>query len=183
MPPQDRVRCDDARDLTQDLPTQPMPTDRQPASIVIGELEPLSTQLASKDPIFFHQIRDRLALLAIQPASQDGQHHLESGRVDHGRSLYHGPQVLPMSVDPVMGHYGQEKGNVREGELHTDRGRSIFGDGHLPSSVDPVMGHFTVDNTEQRSEENLPESAALVRKLMSERGMDSEQDLKLGIWD
>ena len=104
MPPQDRVRRDDARDLTQDLPTQPMPTDRQPASIVIGELEPLSTQLASKDPIFFHQIRDRLALLAIQPASQDGEHHLESGRVDHGRSLYHGPQVLPMSVDPVMGH-------------------------------------------------------------------------------
>ena len=72
MPPQDRVRCDDARDLTQDLSAQPMPTDRQPASIVIGKLEPLATQLASKDPIFLHQIRDRLALLAIQPASQNG---------------------------------------------------------------------------------------------------------------
>jgi hypothetical protein len=36
-----------------------MPPDRQPASIVIGELEPLPTQLASKDPILFHQIRDR----------------------------------------------------------------------------------------------------------------------------
>jgi len=53
MPPHDRVRCDDARDLTQDPPTQPMPTDRQPAPIVIGELEALATQLASKDPIFF----------------------------------------------------------------------------------------------------------------------------------
>ena len=73
MPPQDRVRCDDARDLTQDLPTQPMPTDRQPASIVIGELEPLSTQLASKNPIFFYKIRHGLTLLAIQPASQDGE--------------------------------------------------------------------------------------------------------------
>jgi hypothetical protein len=90
MPPQDCVRCDDARDLTQYPPTQPMPSDRQPASIVIGELEPLSTQLASKDPIFFHQIRDRLAFLAIHPTSQDGQHHVESGRVDHGRSLYQG---------------------------------------------------------------------------------------------
>ena len=90
MPPQDRVRRDDARDLTQDPPTQPIPTDRQPASIVIGELEPLSTQLASEDPIFFQQIRDRLAFLAIHPASQDGQHNLESGRVDHGRSLYQG---------------------------------------------------------------------------------------------
>ena len=27
MPPQDRVRCDNRRDLTQDPPTQPMPTD------------------------------------------------------------------------------------------------------------------------------------------------------------
>ena len=102
MPPQDRVRRDDRRDLTQDLPAQPMPADRQPPSIVIGELQPPATQLASKDPIFFDQIRDGLALLAIQPASQDGEHHLESGRVDHGRSLYHEPHRP--SVDPVMGH-------------------------------------------------------------------------------
>jgi hypothetical protein len=94
MAPQDRIRRDDARDLTQDPPTQPMPTDRQPASIVIGELETLSTQLASKDPIFLHQIRDRLAFLTIHPANHDSQHHLENGRVDHGRSLHHGPQVL-----------------------------------------------------------------------------------------
>ena len=87
MPPQDGVRSDDARDLTQDPPTQPMPTGRQPPSIGIGELEPLSTQLAAKDPIFFHQIRHRLAFLAIHPASQGGQHHQERGRVDHGRSL------------------------------------------------------------------------------------------------
>jgi hypothetical protein len=43
MPPQNRVRNDDARDLTQDLRSQPMPPDCQPASIVIGELEPLPT--------------------------------------------------------------------------------------------------------------------------------------------
>ena len=91
--PQDRVGCDDARDLTQDLPPQPMPADRQAASIVIGEPEPLPTQLASKDPIFFDQIRERLALLAIQPAGHDGQHHLESGRVDHGWSLYQGAKL------------------------------------------------------------------------------------------
>ena len=54
MPSHDRVRCDDARDLMQGLPTQPMPTDRQLASIVIGEPEALATQLASKDPIFFY---------------------------------------------------------------------------------------------------------------------------------
>jgi hypothetical protein len=43
----------------------PMPTNRQPAAIVVGELDPVPPQLASKDPILFHQIRDRLAFLAI----------------------------------------------------------------------------------------------------------------------
>jgi hypothetical protein len=72
-----------------------MPPEREPAAIVIGELEPPPPQLASKDPILFHQIGDRLPLLATQPAGQDGQHHLESGRVDHGWSLYHGAKLAP----------------------------------------------------------------------------------------
>ena len=50
-----------------------MPTDRQPASIVIGELQTLSTQVASKDSIFLHQIRERFAFVAIQPASHDSR--------------------------------------------------------------------------------------------------------------
>jgi hypothetical protein len=36
--------------------------------IGIGELQPLLTQLPSKDPILFHQIREGLPLLTIQPA-------------------------------------------------------------------------------------------------------------------
>jgi hypothetical protein len=63
-----------------------MPPDRQPASIVSGELELLPRQLEPNDPILVHQIRDRLAILAIRLAGQDGQHHLERGRVDHGWS-------------------------------------------------------------------------------------------------
>ena len=39
---------------------------------VADKLKPVPRQLASKDPILFHQIRDRLALLTIQPAGQDG---------------------------------------------------------------------------------------------------------------
>ena len=77
-----------------------MPPDRQPASIGFGELKPLSTQLAAKDPVFFDQIRPRLAFLTIHLASQDGQHHLERGRVDHGGSLNHGA---------TMGHYGHSR--------------------------------------------------------------------------
>ena len=64
-----------------------MPPNRQPSPIGIGELEPLPTQLPSKDPILFHQISEGLPLLTIQPAGDDGEHHLESRRVDHGGSL------------------------------------------------------------------------------------------------
>ena len=62
----------------------------QPAPVGIGELEPLPTQLPSKDAILFHQIREGLPLLAIPPAGQDGEHHLDSRRVNHAGSLYHG---------------------------------------------------------------------------------------------
>ena len=39
------------------------------ASIVVGKLESPPTQLAPKDAIFFHEIRDRFTFLAIHPAS------------------------------------------------------------------------------------------------------------------
>ena len=99
------ARCDDTRELAQDLPSQPMAPDRQPASIAIGEREPLPTQLASKDAILFHQIRDRLVLLAIQPAGQNDQHHLESGRVDHGWSLYHVAKLAARTGRSIVGHF------------------------------------------------------------------------------
>ena len=78
----------------QALPSQPVPPDRQPPSVGIGELEPLTTQLTPKDPILFHQIRNRLALLAIHPAGEDGEHHLEGGRADHGWSLPYGVKLV-----------------------------------------------------------------------------------------
>ena len=45
-------------------------TLRQPAPVGIGELEPLPTQLPSKDAILFHQIREGLPLLAISRAQR-----------------------------------------------------------------------------------------------------------------
>ena len=46
-----------------------------------------------------------LGFLAIHPASHDSQHHLENGRVDHGRSLYHGLKTCRIFVDRAMGHF------------------------------------------------------------------------------
>jgi hypothetical protein len=68
MPPSNCVWCHDGGNLTQGLPSQPMSPDRKPSPIGIGELQPLLTQLPSKDPILFHQISEGLPLLTIQPA-------------------------------------------------------------------------------------------------------------------
>ena len=87
MPPQDRVWCHDGGDLKQDLAAQPIPADRQASTVGISKLDPLLTQLASKDAVLLHQIRDRLSLPTIQPAGKDGEHHVESRRVDHRGSL------------------------------------------------------------------------------------------------
>jgi hypothetical protein len=64
-----------------------MSADRQPSPLRLSELQPPLAQLPSKDPILFDQIRDSLPLLSIQPAGEDGEHHLENRCVDHGRSL------------------------------------------------------------------------------------------------
>jgi hypothetical protein len=60
MPPHDRVWCHDGGYLTQDLSSQPTPADRLATSVGVGELDPLLTQLASKDAVLLHQICDRL---------------------------------------------------------------------------------------------------------------------------
>ena len=55
--------------------------------------------------MLFNQIAKAISFLAIQPPGEEREQQLEAGGVDHGRSLYHGRQVLLSSVDPVMGHY------------------------------------------------------------------------------
>ena len=52
----------------QDLSSQPMPPDRKPSPIGIGELQPLRTQLPSKDPILFDQIGEGPAAPDDPPA-------------------------------------------------------------------------------------------------------------------
>jgi hypothetical protein len=83
MPPQNRVGRDHRADLAQSAPSQPMPQDGKSPSMIISELEPLSTQLTSKDTILFNEVRQGTSLPAIQPASQNREHHLEGRRVDH----------------------------------------------------------------------------------------------------
>jgi hypothetical protein len=95
-----------------------MPQAGEPPPVVISELEPLPTQLASKDPILFNQVGQGTSLLAIQPAGEDGEHHVESRRVDHRGSLQHAAKIgCSDRVGRVVGQYGRlHDPNLRLGQ-------------------------------------------------------------------
>jgi hypothetical protein len=44
---------------------------------------PTATEATPQQPILFDQIRDRLALTSVEPASEHAQHNLQCGGVDH----------------------------------------------------------------------------------------------------
>jgi hypothetical protein len=105
MPAKQRVRSHDGRDLPQSSTAQRIRAYGESAPIVVAQLQVSAPQLAAKHTILFKQITKDISFLAIQPPGEAREQQLQRGGVEHGRSLYHGPQVLPSSVDPVMGHY------------------------------------------------------------------------------
>jgi hypothetical protein len=75
--------------MAQCLPSQPKRPGSETSSVIIGQAQASAAQLRSEDAILFHQVRQRLSLLTIQPADQDREPHLESRHVEHGANLYH----------------------------------------------------------------------------------------------
>ena len=94
MPAQQRVRSHDGRDLPQPSTAQPIRSHGESAPIVIGQLQASTPQLVAKNTILFEQITKGFSLLAFQPPGEEREEQLESGGVKHGRSLYHGPQIV-----------------------------------------------------------------------------------------
>ena len=93
MPTKPRVRSHDGRDLPQPATAQPIRSDGESAPIVIRQLQAPTPQLAAKNTILFEPITKDFSLLAVQPAGEEREQQLESGGVEHGRGLYHGPQI------------------------------------------------------------------------------------------
>ena len=94
MPAQQRVRGHDGRDLAQPSTAQPIRLHGESAPIVISQLQASTPQLAATYPIFFEQITKDFSLPAVKPPDEEREQQLESGGVDHRRSLYHGPQIM-----------------------------------------------------------------------------------------
>ena len=79
-----------------------MPADRQASPVGVSEREAPLTQLVEErgSP---PSIRDRLPLLAIPPAAEDGEHHVESRRVDQrGESTNTQPKLAVRTVSAKL---------------------------------------------------------------------------------
>jgi hypothetical protein len=90
LPAQQRVGRRDRGDFPQNRTAHPVRPRSQPSAIVVGEMQSPGPKLAPQEPILFNQIRHRLPLKTIQPASQHVQHHPERRGVDHESDSYHG---------------------------------------------------------------------------------------------
>ena len=94
MPAKQRIGSHDGRDLPQPATPQSIRSHGESAPIVVGQLEASTPQLAAKHTILVEQITKDVSLLAVQPPGEEREQQLESGGVEHGRSLYHGPQIV-----------------------------------------------------------------------------------------
>jgi hypothetical protein len=82
VPPQDRLRRHDVRELLQYAATESSSTNREARSVGIGETEPATSKLALQDAVLFLQVLEDALLLAVDPAGEDDRHDLKDGR--HG---------------------------------------------------------------------------------------------------
>lgn len=164
-----------------------MPADRQASPVGVSELEVPLTQLASKDAVLLHQIRDRLPLLAIQPPGEDDEHHVESRRVDHRGSLQHAAKIgCSDRVGRVVGPYGQDhriepllrhRGEGNRDRLDVSRARPLGGSynleikrlmlAHACTFVDTVV--FWVADTNWRSQRAMEKIGGVRRPELQPR--------------
>src|SRR5436309_9243127 len=88
VPPENRVGCDDCRDLTEPATAHPVSMHGQPTALFIGEADP-ATEARAEAAVFLNQIRDARLPLVRPPAGHG--HHEESNRSDihDGGSLSH----------------------------------------------------------------------------------------------
>jgi hypothetical protein len=73
MPPQNRVWRHNRGHLAQRLAPETLSTRPQPAPLIIREPHPSAAQLGPQDSMLFHQIRDHVMLVLIEPAGEGGE--------------------------------------------------------------------------------------------------------------
>ena len=62
MPAQDRIRCDEGRDLAQKAAAKLLALDRQSPALLIREADALAAELLPEDPVLGHAIKAYVVL-------------------------------------------------------------------------------------------------------------------------
>jgi len=70
MPAQDRVRCHDRGNPTQQPSAEPIPFCCETAALVILQPQTVALQLLSENAIFLYEVLDDVLLVAIYPSGE-----------------------------------------------------------------------------------------------------------------
>ena len=108
MPPKQRVRSHDGRELPQPSTAQPIRAHSKSTPIVIGQPQASTPQLAAKHTILFEQIPKDISLLAVQPPYEEREQQMERGGGDHDPESISRAASPASCIDPGMGHFGPE---------------------------------------------------------------------------
>ena len=101
VPPENRVGCDDRRDLTEPATAHPASMHGEPTAFFTCEADP-GTEARAEDAVFLNQIRDGRLPLVGPPAGHG--YHEESNRSD-----IHDGGSLPHPLNVELGTASAEK--------------------------------------------------------------------------
>ena len=104
MPSQQGVRRCDRRDVPQGCTSDSVRSRSEPTAIVVRETQPTATKLTPQQAVLFDEVRNDLALSAVQPAGQRTEHHLQRHGVDHEPELISWADLNDIGRD--VEHYG-----------------------------------------------------------------------------
>ena len=97
MPPEDRLRRDQRRDLREHSTSQALAEDGETPPFVVTQLQASTVQLSLENPVLLAQEFDHVPLLPFDPSEQRRDKEIQR---NHRGSLRH------CLVDPVLRHYG-----------------------------------------------------------------------------
>ena len=79
VPAQDRVRCHDAGDVRETLPSEGLPFHGESPPLIVGEANASRAVCRAEDPVLLQQVLDDVLLLSIDPAGEQQEQEGERG--------------------------------------------------------------------------------------------------------
>ena len=96
VPPENRVRCDDRRDIRKHPPAEALTDHGETPTVVVTQPHPSATEVRLQDAILFPKAFDDVALLPLEPAEQRGDDEVRRKHTRRSRQS---------DADAVFGRY------------------------------------------------------------------------------